>query len=75
MEKIIWNNIESCEEGTPIPANIWNKIIDICKAGYISNDTQINAIFFNKIHPEILFPKWDWDTDKIGLEVKRILEE
>lgn len=77
MEKIKWKNnssYEYYEAGTPIPFKVVDMFNKLYEAGYIGR-IVLNAELFNKIHPEILFPKLDWDTDKIGLEVKRILEE
>ena len=77
MKKIKCKNnsfYEVYEAGTLIPFEVVDMFNKLYKAGYIGR-IVLNAELFNKIHPEILFSKLDWDTDKIGLEVKRILEE
>ena len=75
MEKIIWENYDNkYEMGTQIPPKIYGVFAKLHEAGIIE-DIVLNAELFNKIHPEILFQKLNWDIAKIGEEVKKILEE
>ena len=72
MEKIKWKNGQ--EGGTPIPIPIFCVFEQMYNKGYIGN-IQLNAKNLNKIHPEVLFPKLNWNPEKIAQAIKRILEE